>query len=177
MKYFAYGSNMLQQWLCGPDRLSSAVFLSIGYVTGRQLRFHKHSRKDGSAKCDISETGNSADIVFGVLYDVPDNENDLKALDRAEGAPGGYTRTTIDVLRQDAAPLLATVYLANTSHIDSQLSPYDWYHSLVVAGARQHGLPADYIAALSTVVAIPDPTPDREMRLTALQALREANVQ
>jgi gamma-glutamylcyclotransferase len=53
MKYFAYGSNILEEWL--HNRVSDAKFFDIGYVTGRRLRFHKRST-DGSVKCDIPES-------------------------------------------------------------------------------------------------------------------------
>ena len=34
---------------------------------------------------------------------------------------------------------------------DPSLTPYDWYKAFVLAGAREHGLPQDYVAALDAV--------------------------
>jgi gamma-glutamylcyclotransferase len=44
------------------------------------------------------------------------------------------------------------------------VTPYDWYKALVIAGAREHGLPADYIAALAAAPAKPDPDKIRAAR-------------
>jgi hypothetical protein len=39
----------------------------------------------------------------------------------------------------------AFTYIARTSHVDATLRPADWYREVVVAGAREHGLPAAWI--------------------------------
>jgi hypothetical protein len=41
--------------------------------------------------------------------------------------------------------------------IDHSLRPYSWYRALVVAGAREHRIPEDYIALLETVATQEDP--------------------
>src|ERR1700730_3108634 len=148
MKYFAYGSNMSEEWL--QNRVSGAQFFDIGYVTRRRLRFHKRST-DGSGKCDIPESSSDSDIVWGVVFEVP--ENKIGALDRAET---GYTRIEIEVLRKGAPLISAASYITNPANINSQLCPYTWYRDLVVAGARQHNLPAAYIGQLIAVVAVLD---------------------
>jgi gamma-glutamylcyclotransferase len=40
--------------------------------------------------------------------------------------------------------------------VDAGLPPYSWYKALVLAGARQHGLPVDYVAMLEAVIAVQD---------------------
>lgn len=170
MKYFAYGSNMLEQWIRSPNRVPAARFDGLGFIRGRRLHFHKKSQ-DGSGKCDISESGNDTDIVYGVLYDIPDS--DIGPLDLAEGAGHGYTRSKLMVSVEGQIPVLATVYLADTSHIESKLLPYEWYRDLVSAGAEQHSLPNDYICcAISSIPARPDPESNtRENALDAAKAL------
>ena len=167
MKYFAYGSNMLEQWLHSPDRVPAANFAVLGFVRGRRLHFHKKS-EDESGKCDIPESGNDTDIVYGVLYEIPDS--DICHLDRAEGAGHGYTRSELMVSVEGQTPVLATVYLADPSHIESGLLPYEWYRDLISAGAEQHSLPNDYICAISSIPACPDP--QRNTRTTALAAAK-----
>lgn len=167
MKYFAYGSNMLEQWLRSPDRVPAAKFAVIGFVRGRRPHFHKRSR-DGSGKCDIPESGNDTDIVYGVLYEIPDS--DIGVLDRAEGVGHGYTRSKLMVSVEGQTPVLATVYLADASHIDSELQPYEWYRDLVLAGAEQHTLPNDYICAISSIPVRPDP--QSNTRTTAVAAAK-----
>jgi len=44
--------------------------------------------------------------------------------------------------------LFLSIYVAQSTHIDSSLVPYHWYKNLVLAGARYHGFPAEYIAAI-----------------------------
>jgi hypothetical protein len=166
MKYFAYGSNMFSQWLLA--RVLGGTVLGVASVTGRRLRFHKHS-KDGSGKCDIPQRDNPADTVHGVLFELPDDQ--LPALDRAEGKGYGYKRTTIDVSFGGSATS-AAVYLAEQKHIDYQLSPYDWYHDLVVSGARQNSLPADYVSSIAAVAAKPDPDLTRKTGTEAIEALK-----
>lgn len=51
-------------------------------------------------------------------------------------------------------PLRAWAYYATS--IDLNVRPYDWYRDLVIAGAREHGLPPEYIQALEAVPAIKD---------------------
>ena len=41
------------------------------------------------------------------------------------------------------------------------LTPYHWYKAFVVEGAREHALPADYIAALEAVASMPDDDEER----------------
>ena len=72
MKYFAYGSNMHPARL--KARLPNILCISgIFTLPGHTLRFHKVG-KDRSAKCDAFYTGNKADHVLGVLYEIdPDD--------------------------------------------------------------------------------------------------------
>jgi gamma-glutamylcyclotransferase len=167
MKYFAYGSNMLEQWIRSPDRVPTAQFAGLGFVRGRRLRFHKKSQ-DGSGKCDIPESGNETDIVYGVLYEIPDT--DICRLDRAEGAEHGYNRSELMVSVEGQTCVLATVYLADASHIDALLQPYEWYRELVFAGAEQHNLPEEYKQAISSVPARPDQ--EGSTRKTAVAAAK-----
>lgn len=167
-----YGSNMLTERL--KARVPNARCLGIVRTLGRRLEFHKRS-SDESGKCDLPKTGNNSDVVYGVLFDVPDSQR--RDLDYAEGLDRGYKDALIEVLDSDSHPVSATGYFATADAIDSQLVPYDWYHYLVVSGAKQHNLPADYILSLVAVHSIPDPKPNRRTRLEALQALKNANVE
>lgn len=171
MTYFAYGSNMLTERL--KQRISNVQSLGVARAFGRRLCFQKRS-SDGSGKCDIPLTNNSSDVVYGVIFDVP--ESHILKLDEAEGVGHGYERTTINVLPADGVLILATAYLATADAIDSKLVPYDWYHRLIIAGARQHELPPSYISMLESIESIPDPNLNRKTRLEALQALKLANI-
>jgi gamma-glutamylcyclotransferase len=168
MKYFAYGSNMLEPWLRSENRIPGATFFAVGYITGWKLHFHKKS-KDGSGKCNILKSESDSDVVYGVVFDVPQSQ--IAALDKVEGAFHGYVRTIIEVLRDGALSIRASVYMAESGYIKSTLAPYTWYRDLVVAGAREHNLPAPYIARLAGVASVPDP--DTKRSAPALEILRQ----
>lgn len=172
MKYFAYGSNMLTERLTW--RVPDARCLGIARALGRRLVFHKLS-VDKSGKCDLPKTGNNSDVVYGVLFDVPDSQR--SALDDAEGLNCGYKDAPIEILDAHSRPVRAIGYFATDNAIDPGLVPFDWYHCLVVSGARQHHLPGDYILSIAAVRTVPDPEPKRKSRLEALQALKNANVE
>lgn len=165
MTYFAYGSNLLTRRLTDPARAPSATARGIAMVSGFVMRFHKVGT-DGSGKCTLIATGDDADVVHGVLYEFADS--DVSGLDREEGVHlGGYTRHTVEVSppRGDAAG--AMTYIADDHFIDASRIPFVWYRDLVVAGAKEHGLPAAYVRELERTPAVPDPD-----RVRAARALR-----
>lgn len=160
--YFAYGSNMLTRRLTAPKRAPTAARLATAFAAGYRLTFDKVS-SDGSGKCDIEETGNPDDRVYGVLFRVAFDEADR--LDAAEGLGKGYRKGEIHVMTDDGM-LPAVAYFATKK--DAALLPYDWYKAYVVEGAIEQGLPADYIEALKAVPSKPDPDAARRTRREAL---------
>jgi len=152
LTYFAYGSNMLSKRLQAKSRCPSASPIGAATLRGYALRWHKRSRKDGSGKCDIVRVEVPEAVVHGVLYEIDVSEK--AALDREEGAGKGYAETAVVVLL-DGVERRVTTYLA--TDLDHSLRPYSWYRALVVAGAREHRLPEDYIALLEAVATQEDP--------------------
>jgi gamma-glutamylcyclotransferase (GGCT)/AIG2-like uncharacterized protein YtfP len=169
MKYFAYGSNMLSERL--KKRVPGAEILGMASLQKHSLRFHKKS-SDGSAKCDLFNTGIETDKIYGVLFEVPDSQ--LLELDDAEGCGKGYKRNTLKVTDADNAEVSAMAYVATADAIVADLLPYDWYRELVLCGARQNDLPADYIKSIEAVGVVTDPMLTRTTRKTALEALAAA---
>jgi hypothetical protein len=55
--------------------------------------------------------------------------------------------------------LSALTYYATS--IDPGIRPYDWYRDLVIAGAREHGLPEEYVRILEKVATVMDSDADR----------------
>jgi gamma-glutamylcyclotransferase len=164
--YFAYGSNMLTERF--QSRCASAKARHVAYADNWALTFSKRSQ-DGSGKATISiATGGR---VFGVVFDL--DESELPELDRFEGAGRGYDRKD-DFLVHIAGsqePLSVVTYIASRSSIDINLEPYDWYLSLVVAGARQHALPPEYVSALEATHSRTDPKTNRKSRREAMELL------
>jgi gamma-glutamylcyclotransferase len=134
-----------------------------------RLRFHKKS-VDCSGKCSIVATESDGDVVHGVIFDV--EEEQIKALDCAEGVGHGYIREEITILLSGTQTKVF-VYVAEKDAIDEALMPYRWYYDLVLAGAEQHALPRDYVAGLRAVPFAQDPKPNRKSRIEALDALEK----
>lgn len=149
-RYFAYGSNMHSQRL--GRRLDGAQCRGVYALRHHALRFHKVGR-DGSAKCDAFRTGQAADAVWGVLYAI--SAGDEAALDRVEGLGVGYRKEQVCLANAAGASAVAFTYLA--IHIDAGLRPFAWYKRHVLEGAREAGLPAEYIAGIARQAAIEDP--------------------
>lgn len=160
LSYFAYGSNMFSPRL--RERCLSASPLGRVAVAGFELRWHKRST-DGSGKCDIYPVTSQSALIHGVLYQIDASE--LGALDKAEGRGKGYERIEVSVV-VDGSQRSVITYQA--TEIDDSLRPYSWYHALVVAGAREHGLLADYVAQLEAVITVKDPDPKRHRSNMAL---------
>ena len=166
MKYFAYGSNMLTRRLTDPSRAPSAFACGIAEAPGFVVRFHKVG-VDGSGKCTLIATGNTAALAYGVLYDLADSDGGT--LDRVEGVhTGGYIRCSIQLRCRDGGTTSAVTYIASDRHVDPACVPFDWYRDLVVAGALEHGLPAPYIDELAQIPAVPDPDSGRSVQARRL---------
>ena len=150
MKYFSYGSNMSVRRL--QQRVPSATALGVARLSEHRLMFHKVSDVDGSAKCDACHTGKGHHEVIGVLYEM--HEQHKPALDRVEGVGYGYEEKTVNVELTDGSVMQAFTYCATLT--DANLKPFHWYKRHVVIGAREHGLPAEYIENIHAIESIAD---------------------
>jgi hypothetical protein len=159
-RYFAYGSNLLSARL--RERTPSATRVAVAQLPGHALRWHK-AGSDGSGKCDVVRVEDPAAQVHGVVYQIA--LQDKLQLDQAESLGVGYAEQTLQV-HTAGGPLQVRLYVA--LRIDPACLPYDWYHALVLAGAQEHGLTADYVAQLRTVATRPDTDTDRAQRHRAL---------
>lgn len=152
MLYFAYGSNLLPLRLLA--RTPSAQVVAVGRLLGYRLCWHMAST-DGSGKCDV--VAEAAAEVHGVVWRL--DPADKPALDAAESLGQGYRERRLTVLTP-VGSVEAWTYLALRT--DPARRPYRWYRDIVVAGARHHALPADYVAALAAIEAVDDPDPLRD---------------
>lgn len=161
MRYFAYGSNMLTARL--QARVPSARPFSSARLPHHMLRFDKRSNNDGSGKCTIQPDARA--MIFGVLFEIDPSKK--PALDRVEGLGVGYDTRTVTVHTAEG-PQSAYTYQARSDHLDATLRPFGWYKALVIAGARQHGLPPSHLEMLHAVPAQRDPDASRRQRHHAL---------
>jgi gamma-glutamylcyclotransferase len=143
--YFAYGSNMYTPRMAA--RVPSCRALGLAQAAGFSLRFHKLGR-DGSGKCDAYRTLAPRDCVLGVLFQIALEHK--RRLDRIEGIGAGYWGTVISVMGPEGLSAAYT-YTADARFMDATLKPFPWYKALVLAGAREHGLPPIYVEAIARV--------------------------
>ena len=163
MLYFSYGSNMSSKRLC--NRVPSAKMFAVGTLDKHLLKFHKHSFRDNSAKCDIEFTNKSEDIVYGVLYEFDLNEK--VNLDHAEGLGLGYEIKTVQIKVEDKIYEAFTYY---GTDIDKNLKPFHWYKNHVLKGAYEFDLPKDYILEyIENIESIEDKDKQRELLELSIQ--------
>ncbi len=151
MLNFAYGSNLLEERLLA--RVPQARFVGIGWLIGWRFALNIRST-DGSAKANAIYTGRPEEVLHGALYEL--DGAGKAVLDRFEDVGGAYR---IEQATAETASGAREVYLyvGNASRFVENLPPYDWYLGFILAGARQRGLPAEFIERLEAVRALPDP--------------------
>jgi len=162
MKYFAYGSNMSLLRL--RERVPNAERIGMFTLVEHALRFHKWSRKDKSAKCDALFTGNPDDFVIGALFEILRDQK--RSLDRAEGLGFGYDEKRVTVTDALGNSFDAFTYCATST--DPSLLPHSWYLNHVIVGAKETGVPADYLDAIAATRSQEDPDRKRDARERAI---------
>ena len=158
-EYFAYGSNMLTARL--RERMPSCKPIGVGNLTGHSLRFHKRST-DKSSKCNAFAAENE-DGVIGVIFSFDPAER--AKLDEAEGLGNGYEHAMVTVVNEKGHRRKVLTYIATSNSIDDKLKPYSWYKDFVLAGAKEHGLPTEYVDKyIQSVEAVDDPNKARDKK-------------
>jgi gamma-glutamylcyclotransferase (GGCT)/AIG2-like uncharacterized protein YtfP len=134
--YFAYGANM--------DLAAMRRRAPNSRALGRaRLARHKFFiMQSGFASVKRAPHAD----VHGVLYDLA--LSDVSALDRYEEVGRGlYTKAVQPVLRDGASAVRALVYLGAST---AEGKPAPDYIAAILTGARENGLPDDYIAFLAS---------------------------
>lgn len=159
MKIFAYGSNMNINRL--RNRVPSATKLTNAFITGYFLTCNKVST-DGSAKANIIKSDNLEDEVWGVIFEIADNEKEH--LDRAEGLGKGYTEMKMNFIDLNNINHEAQVYVAENNSINNKLLPFDWYRRYIITGAKENHLPSKYLRKLESLEFVVDANEDRRKK-------------
>jgi hypothetical protein len=132
--YFAYGSNMDLAQMA--TRCPGARVVEGAVLEGRRFII--------AARGYANVVPASGEAVFGLLWDLP--PADEASLDRYEGVrPGFYRKDECEVLTTGGRNVGALLYLAAETGTGE---PRPGYLEAIVAAARHHGLPADYVAQL-----------------------------
>lgn len=170
--YFAYGSNMQSATLRGRRGIAYRQALP-GRLDGWRLVLDKPGLIPAGASFAnvIPDPGAS---VHGVLFEMC--EDDLAHLDLTEGVLiGNYERVPVTVWPLGAGDAEAIVaYTLTSSRRDPQRLPTRRYMALLIEGAEEHGLPAEYVAYLRSLPAREDSPEEAELRPLLDRLLRKA---
>jgi gamma-glutamylcyclotransferase (GGCT)/AIG2-like uncharacterized protein YtfP len=139
-RYFAYGSNLKLSRM--RERVPAAEVVAPALLRGRRLTLDKRGA-DGSGKANLAPDRGA--LVWGVVYAF--RAETWTALDAFEP---DYERVEVAVELSGVA-LRAVTYASE--RITRDPVPHDWYKRLIVEGAREHGLPAEWIARLEALPA------------------------
>ncbi|MBN1528348.1 MAG: gamma-glutamylcyclotransferase [Thermoleophilaceae bacterium] len=136
MLLFAYGSNLALD----------GGFVGPAVLPDHRLELNRRSIRWGGGVVDVVPA--LGERVWGALYEV--DEPLMAALDRKEGAGLAYRRVRVEVER-GGERLAAQTYEVIDKERDAPPATPD-YAALVLAGARERGLPAEWLAVLDSVL-------------------------
>ncbi len=134
--HFAYGSNVLIGWI------KTRVHKANVYRGGRaklenfKLVFNKLSR-DKSGKANLKPI--KGQTVWGVVYEL--SCEDMDKLKNSEGS-GYELQDGFTVVMDDGEEVTANTFVAVAEQ--ECLRPYDWYLSIIKAGAIERCFPDEY---------------------------------
>ena len=170
MWYFAYGSNMQSATLRGRRGVTYERAVPAR-LCGWRIVFDKPPLVPvGYAVANIVPDAGAE--TLGVVFDI--TAEDLAHVELTEGVlVGNYARVDVEVLplAPAAAAPLAAVSLSSGRR-DPELRPSTRYMELLVTGALEHGLPADYVEFLRGIPTVLEGAEAIALRALIDEALR-----
>jgi len=149
--YFAYGSNMNLTQM--KQKCSSPKVLGIARLPGYKVEFYGYSAMwDGAQETVVPDHQSE---VWGVVYEL--NYFDCEQLDgyqdvRIDGM-GPYFHYPVDVIDMNQATIDAMLYKKNI--LQEAKFPSTEYLKFIVQGAKEQGLPKEYITHLKNMKTKP----------------------
>lgn len=149
--YFAYGANMNSDQI--NQRAPGAKVVGVAALDGYDLAFFGRSERwDGGLENAVRQPGAT---LWGVVYELSGPAFDR--LDAWQGVrldgTGDYFHSSADLRAIDGRTIAALMY--RKSSLGDAVTPSAEYLDHIVAGARAHGLPADYVARLAAGASHP----------------------
>jgi gamma-glutamylcyclotransferase len=141
MLYFAYGSNMAR------GAMPEARLVSPARLDGYRLALTRRSIRWQAGVLDVVAA--PGESVWGALFELDDA--DLERLDAKEGAGFAYRRIEVDL---DEGRRAIAYEVIDKEPVE--VPPAPEYSALVLAGARECGLPDDWVSELERWLAVPD---------------------
>jgi len=150
--YFAYGSNMQSATLRGRRGVAYRRAVAVT-ARGWRLVFDKPPLVPGAGAAANIVPDNDAETP-GVVFEI--GEEDLAHIELTEGVLiGNYDRVEVSVAPLDEAgglPFSAfSAFSLSSARQDPLALPSTRYMALVIAGAVEHGLPANHVALLRSI--------------------------
>ncbi len=137
--YFAYGANLdLRRFR---RRCRGATVVGRARLPDYQLAFTRYSSADKGGVADI--VAQPGVEVWGALYEI--DQSCFAALDDYEGAPRAYRREPVRVIDDTGVEREAVAYIGNKT---GEFAPSRQYLAQITRGARDHGLPEEYVRSL-----------------------------
>jgi cation transport regulator ChaC len=157
--YFGYGSNTERGTFLGRRRMRP-IEVRVGRLDGFELRFDLGV---GPAERGVANVAARAgDHVWGVLWRI--SAEQAEHLDRSEGLHRGfYRRLAVEVHCGPGEAVPAFTYHSPRGRPGRK--PSRRYLGLLLAGARQHGLPDAWIERLRAFELARDERDPRQGRL------------
>lgn len=149
--YFAYGSNMdLGQM---KRRCSKPKVLGVARLPGYRVEFYGYSSLwDGAQETVIPDLQSE---VWGVLYEL--QAYDCESLDVAQDArmngTGAYFHYPVGVIDMQQGTINALIYKKDV--LQEAKFPSTEYLEFIFQGAKEQGLPVEYIKLLSNMKTKP----------------------
>lgn len=155
--YLAYGSNMGRWTFVGRRRIHP-LETRCARLDGYRVCFDIPVGPGERAVANVEPAAGAC--VWGVLYRL--TAADAARLDRSEGVGAGiYRRIPVEVTDDRGERIAAFAYRSEA--VRPGRKPSARYMGLLLEGARQHGLPAEYVRALEAVELARDERPQEDV--------------
>jgi len=151
--YFAYGSNMQGATLRGRRGIAWSRALPARVANWRFV-CDKPPLLPSMGESFANLVPEAGAAVYGVLFEL--GADDLAHVELTEGVLiGNYRRVDVVVEPLGGGEVVTAATMVADAR-DPSLAPSERYRALLVAGAREHGLPAAWIAFLEGLPARPE---------------------
>ncbi|XP_058459218.1 gamma-glutamylcyclotransferase-like isoform X2 [Malaya genurostris] len=153
--YFAFGSNLWSKRILMES--PTAVRKGIGYLEDYKVDFFHYAARWKGAPATIIEAPGQR--VWGAIWEI--NSSNLPDLDRQEGVHNQvYKALSLPIIDSKGDTLECRVYQLvknppvpdfEEAHRPFERQPSKTYMKIILAGAKESGLPEEYIGFLKTI--------------------------
>jgi cation transport regulator ChaC len=156
--YFGYGSNVDRGTFLGRRRMRPLA-AEVAVLDGWSLCFDLPVGPGERGVANLRPESGAR--TWGVCWQIPHAQ--AEHLDRSEGVPqGAYRRQAVEVATREGARLAAFTYCSERGV--SGRKPSRRYLGLMLAGAREHGLPEEWVTFLRGLeLAVDERDPQAEL--------------